>query len=192
MRLDEFEQTLQKELSWRKKEISELLLYSKQTPQEVLLKSLILLIYAHWEGFIKKSSKLYLKYISDQNLKIGLLTQNFRAISLKTQIGKCLEAKESLTLGNELVFINTYSKKQNAKFKLNINIENEQDNAIINTKSNLSPKIFKNILNILGINYKDTFKLKEEYFNKNLLNNRNQIGHGGETLSTIPRLSVDI
>lgn len=71
MRIDEFQDFLYTDLAWRKKEISQLFMVLQTTDtKEVVGKSMILLLYAHWEGFIKKSSKCYLKYVSDKNIKL--------------------------------------------------------------------------------------------------------------------------
>lgn len=66
MKYEQFENLLDEDLAWRKVEISELLLLAKESEKETIFKSLILLLYAHWEGYIKKSSKLYIKYISEE------------------------------------------------------------------------------------------------------------------------------
>ena len=68
MRVDEFQDFLNKDLAWRKMEISQLFgILSTAESKAVVCKSMILLLYAHWEGFIKKSSKCYLKYVSDSS-----------------------------------------------------------------------------------------------------------------------------
>lgn len=60
MRVDEFQDFLNKDLAWRKMEISQLFgILSTAESKSVVCKSMILLLYAHWEGFIKKSSKCY-------------------------------------------------------------------------------------------------------------------------------------
>jgi hypothetical protein len=68
MKYEQLENLLDEDLGWRKVEISDLLFLAKETQKEVVLKSVILLLYAHWEGYIKKSSKLYIKYISEKKL----------------------------------------------------------------------------------------------------------------------------
>ncbi len=162
MTLDRFEELLQQELAWRKKEISELFLYTKEKNKEVLLKSLILLIYSHWEGFIKKSSKLYLKYVSEANIELKKLTTNFKVLKVKDQIKYCFASKDSISFQNEVNFIEKYI--EDSTFNLKIKIDNDRDNKIIDTKSNLNPEVFKDILMILGLNYKESFELKKEYF----------------------------
>lgn len=189
MRFEQLEEALEQDLGWRKREISTLILLAKDTSQEVLLKSLILLIYAHWEGFVKRSSKIYLKYISEARRNLHELTDNFKAVVLKNLIQQCIDSKESLTLQNEVNVLSKLAKAERVKFKIPINLEdgdadiefnedNDFDNKIINTYSNLNPKIYKNILSIIGLSYKRQLISKERYIDSHLLGNRNLIGHG--------------
>jgi hypothetical protein len=89
----------------------------KKSSEEVILKSLILLIYAHWEGYIKKSSKLYLKYVSESKKNLNELTDNFKAVTLKNLIKQCFISKESLTLQNEINVLNKLTKAENIKYE---------------------------------------------------------------------------
>ncbi|AFD05335.1 MAE_28990/MAE_18760 family HEPN-like nuclease [Solitalea canadensis] len=180
MRYEEFEKLLDEDLAWRKVEISSLIMVAKNNSEEVILKSILLLLYAHWEGYIKNSSKLYIKYISDKNLKIGTLLGNFKAVALKNDISKCIDTKESLTLSSELAFLEQFLKIEQRNFNIKINLNDEFDSEIINTKSNLSPKVFKSIISIIGLNYKGAIKTREKYIDSNLLGNRNCIGHGSK------------
>ena len=196
MKHSQLEAFLEEDLGWRKKEISDLIIISKKSSEEVILKSLILLIYAHWEGYIKKSSKLYLKYVSESKKNLNELTDNFKAVALKNLIQQCFTSKESLTLQNEINVLNKLNKAENIKFKIPItfeeetlvkefDVDNEFDNQIINTYSNLNPKVFKNILSIIGLNYKSQLKSKEKYIDSHLLANRNLIGHGSKYVKKV-------
>lgn len=178
MKIQQLIENLDEDLGWRKKEISDLLLLAKTNQKEVLLKSLILLLYAHWEGFIKKSSKIYIKYISEKKIKVSELGSNFTAITMKSQISRCIDQSDNLTLVNELSFINSYVKKLDKKFKVRINPDKDNEKDIIDTQSNLKPKVFKSIIDILGLNYKSALETREHYIDRNLLANRNLIGHG--------------
>lgn len=81
MKIEQFEDFIQEDLAWRKMEISQLFrILSKAESKEVVTKSIVLLLYAHWEGFLKKSFKYYLKYVSEKKIKIHDLTLNFKAI----------------------------------------------------------------------------------------------------------------
>lgn len=190
MKLSQLEDLLEEDLGWRKKELSTLILIAKETGEEVVLKSVILLLYAHWEGYIKKSSKVYLKYISESKKFLNELTENFRAVVLKNLVAQCIASKDALTLQNEIAVINKLSKADKIKFKIPIKIDddenadfdvdNDLDKNIIDTHSNLNPKVFKNILSIIGLNYKSQIQSKEGYINSYLLGNRNSIGHGSK------------
>lgn len=69
MRINEFQDFMNEDLSWRKMEVAQLFgILNTVESKEIVCKSMILLLYAHWEGFIKKSSKCYLKYVSDKNV----------------------------------------------------------------------------------------------------------------------------
>ncbi len=180
MKYEQFEKNLDEDLGWRKVEISSLIFIAKNTNEEVILKSIILLLYAHWEGYIKKSSKLYIKYISEEKIKLTDLSYNFKAVALKEHVSRCIDTKEKSTLANELAFVSSFLKFENKKFKVDINISNDFESGIIDTESNLKPKVFKNIIGILGLNYKNALKAREHYINSHLLANRNAIGHGNK------------
>jgi ABC-type sugar transport system ATPase subunit len=180
MRYTDFEQILLDDLTWRKREISELLLTAKELNREILLKSTILLLYAHWEGYIKKSSKAYIRYVSEKRIKIKDLTDNFQAVFIKAYISRCIDQQETLTLANELAFMNKYLKNIDKPFHVDIDHEDDFAKDIINTESNLKPKVFKNIISILGMHYKAAISAREHYLNSHLIASRNSIGHGSK------------
>lgn len=184
MKYEDFEKQLDEDLSWRKKEVSDILFIAKETGKEVSLKSVILLLYAHWEGYIKKSSKIYIRYVKEKKIKLNELTENFRAISLKSNITNCFNSNDSMTLANELGFINKYIKLSNKKFNVPIDPDQEMDRSIIDTNSNLTPKILKNIYNILGIELKKPIIVRKNYIDYKLINTRNTISHGSKFIKS--------
>lgn len=178
MRSDEFQDYLQKDLAWRKMEISQLfMILQSSESKEIVAKSIILLLYAHWEGFIKKSSKCYIKYISDKNIKLSELTENFEAIMLKKYAIECIE-NDSTNLAKEFDFLIAQRKKANRPFSVKIDLENEFDDKVIDTHHNLSSKVLKNIVQIVGIEHNEAMQTRKQYLDSNLVNNRNTIGHG--------------
>lgn len=178
MRLEEFESRIQGDLGWRKKELSDLyLLIQKNNNDQVLLKSFLLLLYAHWEGFMKRSSKLYLKYVSDKNIDLHRLQRNFVAIALKKRIKTYNEYFSESSIEEELKLLNSRGILRK-KFNLKINDENHKDALIIQTESNLNEGILKIIYGVVGISYKKSLGAKRMVIDKNLLANRNMIAHG--------------
>lgn len=180
MTIDDFENLLVDDWLWRKREISDLILIAEQSENPVIYKSFLLLLYAHWEGYIKKSCKAYLYYISKSDLKFCDLTDNFKALLMK-EMGKAVDAsKYSLTIENELHFISKLQGLTDLKVskKIKINLSNEKDKSYINTQDNLSTNVLKNILKLIGLEYKEQYDLKKSLIDLKFLGNRNSIGHG--------------
>lgn len=179
MRPGQFESMLQQDLAWRKHEISQLfMILNSSESKDVVIKSLVLLLYAHWEGFIKRSSKLYLKYVMEENIKTKDLTLNFHAIKLKEYARKCIE-EDSKNLSQELSFLNAQYKTGEKKFKCSVDVDNDLDEDIINTGHNLNSKVLKAIVEIVGSKYNEAMQARSNYIDAVLLNNRNSIGHAG-------------
>ncbi|WP_053058264.1 MAE_28990/MAE_18760 family HEPN-like nuclease [Pedobacter sp. BMA] len=194
MNLRELEDLLIEDWTWRKKEISNLILIAESSGEEVVLKSIILLLYSHWEGYIKKSSRIYLKYICVNDCIISDLTDNFKAVALKGVTKVVVSSSQTLTLENEIAYIKKFSKIDAHKLNTHIaiDLENEKDSSIIDTNQNLNPAIFKNILNVIGLNYKTAYEAKEIYIQEQLLANRNSIGHGNKKLASDDDFSLEI
>lgn len=65
-------------------------------------------------------------------------------------------------------------------FKISIDVDNDFDEDIINTKHNLSSKVLKNICDIVGIVYNNAMQARATYIDSVLLKHRNSIGHAGK------------
>lgn len=194
MTIKDFEDRIIEDWTWRKREVSDLILIAEKEENTVLLKSIILLLYAHWEGYIKKCSKTYLKYICDHKPILSDLTDNFKAVALKGITGEIMKSAETLTLQNEMIYIEKFSKIDNHSIHkhIKIDLENEKDKNVINTQDNLNPKVFKNILKIIGLVYKKQYEGKEVFINSYLLSNRNAIGHGSKELFKDEQFELEI
>lgn len=186
MEVTKLEDLLFEDWTWRKTEISELIILAETEEKNVLLKSVILLLYAHWEGYIKKSSKTYLKFISDNQIEVSRLTDNFKYFALKGLSKEVFNSRDTLTTNNELNFINKFNEINSMTIDklIRINLENERDKTIIDTQDNLTPAIFKRILDIIGIKYLDGYESKKTHIEINLVAHRNSIGHGNKKLSS--------
>lgn len=65
-------------------------------------------------------------------------------------------------------------------FKLSVNVDNDFEKDIINTKDNLNSKTLSNITSIIGTKYNAAMKTRSNYIDSMLLKNRNAIGHGSK------------
>ncbi len=85
---ENFIDALDNEIAWRIKELS----YLKGNVKSDLpyfkthLRTGIVLLYAHWEGFIKNSCELYLMYLKSLRLKYKELSENIIALALKNSL----------------------------------------------------------------------------------------------------------
>jgi len=188
------EDILIEDWTWRKKEISDLILIAEKEESKVLLKSIILLLYAHWEGYIKKTSKSYLKYVVDNKHKVSDLTENFRAICLKGLSKEVLKSSSTLNISNEMKLISKFNELGGLKLNkiIQIDIDSDRDKSLIDTHDNLNPSVFRNIHEIIGLSYKKQYEAREKFIENHLLANRNSIGHGSKDLLLAEDFDLEI
>ncbi|EGQ7851000.1 hypothetical protein IBP95_000437 [Vibrio vulnificus] len=189
--IEAFIDLIDEDLVWRKKEISDLLFLHNEDNDHLILKSAILLMYSHWEGYIKNISKQYLTLISDLDLELNKLGINFEAIDIKADIKNCFDSNQTLNLVNEIKFLNKIYTN-NKKFKLPSSFKKEKDKSVINTRDNLNIDTFQSFLKILGIYDFKPLKTRIQYIDEKLLNNRNIIAHGSKIHPNTSTFNMDI
>lgn len=161
---------IDQELSWRKKELTQLrfIVTNASTENELtILRSSIVLLYAHWEGFVKKLLTLYLDHIVAQGLHNYELKPNFYAMSLSSEFEQFKNTKK----------IYHYIELTNTVLNSTNNVPNIQSDKIIDTKSNLNSELFKGLMKLLDLDssiHDTSFNLIDE----RLLARRNGIAHG--------------
>lgn len=166
---ENFIDALDSEIAWRKKELS----YLKGNVKANLpyfkthLRTGIVLLHAHWEGFIKNSCELYLTYIKSLRLKYEELGENIIALSLKGSLNEFEQTNKSTIHCQIVSFI-----LNNLNERAHVPIDN-----VIKTGSNLNSQILKEILTTVGLDY-STYELKNNLIDTVLLKNRNSIAHG--------------
>lgn len=164
----ELSKLLDDELAWRRKELNLIKNYipaEKNLKQDAALRFNIPLLYAHFEGFVKKSTEYYLQYVAGLYLKHSELQPQFISLSLSKKIG-ILEMKNIEEKTNAIQFI-----LENFEQRSNILTKN-----VIQTKSNLRFNIFKEILFTICLD-ENQFSKYETLIN-DLVDTRNFIAHG--------------
>ncbi|WP_143883883.1 MAE_28990/MAE_18760 family HEPN-like nuclease [Chryseobacterium binzhouense] len=165
---DQLSNLIGEDYAWRRKELKIINDYVPETPspkQSASLRFSVPILYAHWEGFVKKSTEIYLEYVAKKYLKHKELRPQFIALSLSKKIGN-LEIK------------NIEEKSKTVEFLINELDKNSNilTTNVIQTKSNLKYNIFREILFIIGIN-ESKFSAYESLIN-DLVDARNNIAHG--------------
>jgi MAE_28990/MAE_18760-like HEPN len=170
--LEELNQQLTDDLIWRKKEISDLksLIETKSfspSKQNAMLRSGVVLLYAHWEGYIKTAATSYLEFVSRQKLIYDELAINFVAIAMKFKLKEASETNKATVFTEVTNFILTQASQ-------NISIPYKD---AVSTASNLSSTILREIVCLLGLDY-SFYEMKEPIIDEQLLKRRNGIAHG--------------
>jgi hypothetical protein len=170
--LEILQDKLDKNLSWRKKELTIIKSNILSSNGEMLLTALrsgITLLYAHWEGYIKLASREYLKYLNAQNLQCCTMIDNLFILYLKKTVKDAKRSNKSLVhaqIYNKILYDN-----ENI-FKVDV-----MDKDIVDTESNLSYEVLRDILFSLGFDERG-YELKQHFIENNLLEKRNRIAHG--------------
>ena len=193
--LYEFEDEISKILEWRKRELLAMqrqVLDSKGSEREMMnLRAGHLLLYAHWEGCIKKYSKAYVKYINSQHIPYSDINNTLLASALKSDIQKLSDAHAVDTHLKfvERIFILFDSNKHVRLFpeKIYKELIVDIEDGLIRTESNLSYKLLQDILKRLGI-WEEVLEglskknlmldLRCKDIDKHLVERRNKIAHG--------------
>jgi hypothetical protein len=167
---EELQSLLDEDFAWRRKELTVIFTNIKSSKPLQLNTNIrigVVMLYAHWEGFIKNAAELYLIYVACKKLNYSELSNNFIAISLKSKL-KLFEETNKNTLHTQLIEFLLGDLNSRAQ------IPSEE---IIKTQSNLNSEILKEILSTIGVEYSQ-YELKEKFIDSQLLKIRNSVAHG--------------
>jgi hypothetical protein len=182
---DDLTRLIDEDYSWRRKELK---IVKDQIPntnsplQSATLRFAVPILYAHWEGFAKKSCELYLEFVSNKYLKHSELKPQFIALSMSKKLGN-LEMK------------NIEEKTKTVEFLLNEVDKNSNipTKNVIQTKSNLRYEVFEEMIFLLNLEVSKFHNFKSLI--NDLVDARNNIAHGNYQrvpLSTYENMHIDI
>ncbi|EOU1489043.1 MAE_28990/MAE_18760 family HEPN-like nuclease [Clostridium perfringens] len=188
MQLEEIRAEMEDELTWRQREIvflrNVMVGIEKEEDKEKYRKSLVIMLYAHFEGFCKTCLLIYVKVINDLNLSRKEANDYLVASSMEGIFDgydnldrKCKIFKRQLPDDTDL---HKFYRRADLVLQFNEFLDEQlviSDN-VINTESNLWYHVLKKNLYKLGIDYK-VFDQYQSSINI-LVNKRNSIAHGSE------------
>lgn len=158
------------EMAWRKKELSTIrnrVEKSSKKLQPTEIRSGILLLYAHWEGFLKRAAEAYLDFIIFQRLTLKELKLNFVAVCAKQKLNTFQKTNKA-TIHNQIV--QYFNNCDDEKFNVN-------PSSVVRTGSNLNSDILKEMTAGIGLDF-SPYETKSNLIDEQLLNYRNSIAHG--------------
>lgn len=93
--LIDFQEKMQRELAWRKREISDYrtLIVRSEDSANYIFRSTQVMLCAHWEGFLKRSINIYLRHVFSQNLSLRKLQPALIAVAFFSDVVKAAEAR---------------------------------------------------------------------------------------------------
>ncbi len=172
----EFSARTSEDRTWRIKEISDLKSAAKRAGKDenlrrVLLRALVTICYAHWEGSVRFAARTYLEYIAVRKLNYSELDRQFLCNYFLPRLAALSVSRTSISDRCALVEdVLDSSKKRFSR----------ANNELIDTRSNLNFGVLKDICTICGVPIA-SFEDHETFIDIILLKRRNAIAHGEET-----------
>lgn len=171
-RVERFLNSLDRESATRKMELAtqrSLLTIANESQKAVLRRSGVLLLYAHWEGFVRKSVKEYLRLFAGN--QISTAPKHLKSAALFHYLhSKQLKNLDLRLSKAALDYIVDESSRVNQKI-----------DEIASTKSNLNYKQLETIWGLIESSdseFSTRFSTKEVFIDRVLLHSRNGIAHG--------------
>jgi hypothetical protein len=162
---------LDSELTWRRKELSDLksaIRSADPVARRVLLRSLVTMSYAHWEGYVRISATKYFTHITLKKKAYRDLDRQFYTNSFLARLDAFYRSKSSTK--DACTFIGSILDSQESRFAF-INPQ------LIDTKSNLNTDVISDLCLVCG--FDGTFFEDNRFFiDATLLKKRNAIAHG--------------
>ena len=171
----DFSNQLDHNLTFRLRELSDLrraIADAGELERTVLLKALVTLSYAHWEGFIKYSAEKYFEYVALRKYPFNKLHPSFYSNAFLLRLGAFSLSKPSIE--ERLKLVGEILNSQNNRFSY-------LPDELVNTGSNLNSNVMKNICLICDIPFKP-FEERSTFIDVILLKRRNSIAHGEDAL----------
>lgn len=171
--IDELEEFVGSDYAWRRKELTNLrnlALSSKKHNQEILLRSAVPILYAHWEGIVKQISIAMLQYLVSKGFKYNELKPTFLAYAVLEKHQGQFPSKNNFSALADLFCEGEPGLNRLSSIQIN-------PTRYIDTQSNLNSTVLKDITKKIGIDY-SLFELKENLIDESFVALRNKICHG--------------
>lgn len=159
------------DLVWRRKKLSDIKFAIKaadSVAKPSLLRAIIAMSYAHWEGYIRTCANKYFEYLVLRKKQFTELERQIYVNSFLVRLGSFRFSKQSLE--DRCRFINDILDGKELRFSyINPNL--------VDTKSNLNTDVIKDICMICGVDGTH-FEDNRAFLDVLILKRRNAIAHG--------------
>jgi MAE_28990/MAE_18760-like HEPN len=160
--------------SWRLKEISDLKTAVSKADtnlSRVLLRALVAICYAHWEGYVRFAARKYLEHVALRKFQYKDLNPQFLRNYFLPRLAALSTSKTSLA--ERCALIDEVLNSSQHRFS-------RANEDLVNTKANLSFEVFTDVCLVCSVPA-TTFTDKATFIDVLLLKRRNAIAHGEDT-----------
>jgi len=186
MSLDNFQEQIEVEREWREAEIRFLdntqRSIDNDADKKMIRRSILCLIYAHIEGFVKFSFSLYIEEINKKNLFCKDVKPVIAAAAFSKELMALKDTSKKSNLFRKKLPNDTHLHRLCRDTEFFENIENFFNHIVkipedyVNTENNVGTEVLEKLLFQVGLQHED---LKDIYAPlSRLLNARNDISHG--------------
>ncbi|HYF80848.1 MAG TPA: MAE_28990/MAE_18760 family HEPN-like nuclease [Symbiobacteriaceae bacterium] len=176
MDLEKVRAELEDDLLWRLEELAVLrnqaTAEGRERHKSVFLKSLVLMLYAHYEGFCKHAFTVYVRAINAEHLPRSKVSLPIATSSMSQTLDGYFKRNQSFSA--QLGFVTAFDRIWAEVAVLPVD-------EVVDTESNLKPEVMRKILCRLGFN-EDLFGDHDGSV-QSLMNRRNGVAHGNRTRS---------
>ena len=168
--VNDLQDRLDQDISWRVKELANLkslIRSSDSIARKTAVRATVCVTYAHWEGFVKAAAESYIRFVANQRMTYGELSDCFVVFGAKKHLHDLSETGKASIAIAAVEFFRT---------KMTLRASLSMSN-LFRTESNLSSTVFENILISIGIE-PSFFSARFNQIDSALLDRRNKIAHG--------------
>jgi hypothetical protein len=170
----DFSEQITADRSWRLKEISDLktaVIKADANLSRVLLRALVTICYAHWEGYVRFAARKYLEHVALRKFQYKDLSRQFLRNYFLPRLAALSASKTSLA--ERCALVDEVLNSSDRRFS-------RVNEDLVNTRANLSFEVLTDICLICSVPTA-IFADKATFIDVILLKRRNAIAHGEDT-----------
>lgn len=171
---DDLSRQLQQDRTWRLKEISDLksiTVKSDQAAQNVLLRAVVTICYAHWEGSVRFAAQKFFEHISLRKYQYRELDRQFLRNYFLPRLAAMSSSK--MSVAERCALVDDILSSSERRFA-------RANDDLVNTRANLNSEVFRDICLVCGVEFSQ-FAADAHFIDVVLLKRRNEIAHGEDT-----------
>lgn len=170
----DFSAQITEDRSWRIREISDLkaaINKADTSLRRVLLRGLVTICYAHWEGYVRFAARKYLEYVALRKFQYGQINRQFLRNYFLPRLAALSTSRTSIS--ERCALLDEILDSSERRFS-------RVNEDLVNTKANLNFDVFTDICLVCSVPT-TAFADKKEFVDLFLLKRRNAIAHGEDT-----------